>query len=498
VLRAGDIDEVFGERWDALPAARGPQADVYDSWAWHAALLHSHPEEFRALRVVSVLDDARPVALLPLTARPGHAWRSAGSMLRPRSRLILGAAEPDADLVAALVDELARSGGRTLELHRLPTRDPGTDVLLDALRAAGYRVAARERSCDRLALVTDGWAGHTAAFKSFAGYAKRFTGRMSALWDLQVRTYGDTAQAPVSDGFAVYTELQARSWKGGFDPRVHALRAELLTRAERRDWARIYIVELDGVPVAGHVWFRLGEVATWLSTAYDQSLAVLSPGTVAQWRAQDGVFHDVRHPEPRVVDLLPGGSPQKDRLSPVRPPLLDVDAMRTPIWSGVALPVRHEMRRVVPAGRARARVVLRRLRRSAVDSAEPVTTSVIGPADDNIDGTPLDTDAAVRRYLATVAGEPSADAVAATWRDGDTWWQVGRGPAALVRIGAAPNRLVREVVRLDSAFGLDDVARALGASATTGSNGTPAVIRVPRLPWPSSWRESALTTSKDG
>ncbi|HEU0042329.1 MAG TPA: GNAT family N-acetyltransferase [Jiangellaceae bacterium] len=495
MLRAGDIDEAFGERWDALPAARGPQADVYDSWAWHAALLHSHPEEFPALRVVSVLDGARPVALLPLTARPGHAWRSAGATLRPRSRLVLGASEPDADVVAAVVDELARSGGRTLELHRLPSRDPGTHVLLDALRAAGYRVAARERSSDRLALVDGGWAGHAAAFKSFAGYAKRFTGRMTALWDLQVHTYG--AHAPVSDGFAVYTDLQARSWKGGFDPRVHALRAELLTRAERRDWARIYIVELDGVPVAGHVWFRLGEVATWLSTAYDQSLAVLSPGTVAQWRAQEGVFHDVRHPEPRVVDLLPGGSPQKDRLSPVRPPLLDVDAMRTPIWSGVALPIRHELRRAVPAGRARARVLLRRLRRSAVAAPEAVTTSAIGPAADTIDGTPLDTDAAVRRYLAAVAGEPSAEAVAATWRDDDTWWQVGRGPAALVRIGAAPNRVVREVVRLDSAFGLDDVARALGATVP-GSNGAPAVIRVARLPWPSSWRESALTTSKDG
>ena len=77
VLRVGDIDGTFAAHWDSMPASRGPQADIYDSWAWHAAWMQVDERLSRSLRIATVLDGDRPVALLPLTVMRSRAWRSA-------------------------------------------------------------------------------------------------------------------------------------------------------------------------------------------------------------------------------------------------------------------------------------------------------------------------------------------------------------------------------------------------------------------------------------
>ena len=80
-------------------------------------------------------------------------------------------------------------------------------------------------------------------------------------------------------------------------------------------------------PVAVHIWFRVRDVATWLSTAYDKDLAMLSPSTIVQWWSQEQLFKD--NP-PGLVDLLPGDNPQKERLAPETPALLLVTPFAAP------------------------------------------------------------------------------------------------------------------------------------------------------------------------
>ena len=204
VLRIGDIDETFAAQWDSLPASRGPQADIYDSWAWHAAWMQVDERLSRSLRIATVLDGDRPVALLPLTVMRSRAWRSAGLDTRPRSRVVLGAEQPDPEVIGILADTLARHSP-ALALHRLPSRDPATHAIIDALQTAGYRVSTRERSADRLAQVDGGWDEHRLQFKGFAQYAKRSSGRVAKLWDLTMDVYGADPGASVEVGFRFST-----------------------------------------------------------------------------------------------------------------------------------------------------------------------------------------------------------------------------------------------------------------------------------------------------
>ncbi|MPZ93364.1 MAG: GNAT family N-acetyltransferase [Propionibacteriales bacterium] len=503
ILRVGDVDERFGARWDALPAGRADQADVYDSWAWHAAAVQADRGLARSFRLPAVLDGDDPVALLPVTVTRSGAWRSVGPDIRPRSRVVIGTEDPDPEVLGRLAETLAEGGARALALHRLPSRDPATHDLLRALRDMGYEVAVRKRSADRLAQVEDGWAGHGRTFKSFAKYARRFSARIEPLWSLTLDTYGTQPDAPLAEGFALYADLQARSWKGPFDPATRMRRAALLNRTEELGWARIYVLRIDGQPVAGHVWFRLGKVAIWMSTAHDQRLNALSPGTIVQWWAQERIFHDRLCEPPGLLDFLPGGSPQKDRLSPDRPPLLEVDAVRKSIVAGVTLPVRQQERRILPAVHARADARIRSYRERwsmrAGQRQRRVRRLDVAPGTRDGRAAPLDVeDAALRRYLAVAAGQPSPEATLERWDDGDQWWRVGDGPTALVRIGS--DRVIREVVRLDTDEHIDSVAAQLATVLAgsvsvflpddDGEAGTPVDVYDALLRWPGGWEDA--------
>ncbi|QBR91624.1 GNAT family N-acetyltransferase [Nocardioides euryhalodurans] len=496
ILRAAEVDDDLGARWDALPAGRGDQADVYDSWAWHAASLRADPALARAVRIPAVLEGEQPVALLPVTVDRSGCWRSVGMDIRPRSRIVTRGEGPDPEALGQLAESLAGAGARSLALHRLPSRDPVTEAFLGALREAGYEVARRERSEDRLAHPTGDWAAHSRDYKSFAKYVRRFCNRVTPLWDLTMDTYGTSPELPAAEGFRVYAELQARSWKGPYDPMTMIRRRELALRAEQLGWVRIFILRVAGVPVAGHVWFRLGPVATWLSTAHDQGFDALSPGTMVQWLAQERLFAEQ---PPGVLDYLPGGSPQKDRLTPDRPVLLEVDAVRRSAVAGVALPARQQARRVVPAVRDRVAARLRRPEGGeGATPDQPIRLLATAPADGALPAAPLDaSDPGLRRYLAVTSGEASPEAVAGTWAEDDGWWRIGSGPVALARLGA--DDVVREVVLLDGSTDGEDVAApALAAAldrpvsvARTDPRGTrdgaPTVVRHALLPWPAAW-----------
>jgi hypothetical protein len=492
VLSAPEIDTTFAAAWNALPAARGVQADIYDSHAWFSSWLAASADAAQGTRVVAVLDGDRPVAVLPIVGR-GSRWSVAGAEMRPRARPVIGSAEPDDEVLAVLVDGLGSAGVREIGLHRLPSRDPATAALTRLLGAAGYRVAARERSCDRLATVEGGWPGHSRRFKSFAQYTKRFTSKITPYWELALDEYGTSPDRPVADAFAIYRDLQARSWKDAFPPQVARQRAALLDVAQARGWARLYLLRIAGVPVAGHIWFRLGDVATWMSTAHDKDLGVLSPGTIVQWWSQERVFAGE---PPRLVDYLPGASQQKERLAPETPALLAVDAARRLSVAGVTLPARLEARRL-RVGVA-TRLQARGWRRAHEPSGAVVTTGQmsVAPAVDTGHGLlpvdPLDVDPAVTRYLAAATGAASAKSASESWAEDDRWWRVGDEPHALVRLSA--DGVVRDVVQLHDCLTVGGVvsavAAAIGGPLTImlDDHDDPVGIHRPRIPWPDVWR----------
>jgi hypothetical protein len=493
LLRPAEVDQSFAAAWDELPPSRGVQADFYDSHAWFSSWLSGFPDRENSTRVVAVLEGDRPVAVLPIVGRR-RRWSVAGADIRTRARPVIGTEQPDDEVLGSLVETVASAGVRELSLHRLPARDPATDALLRAMRAAGYRVDTHERSSDRLASVEGGWGGHSRRFKSFAQYTKRFTNKITPLWPLTMDEYGTSPERPVSAGFAIYRNVQARSWKGELPPAIATQRAALLGAAEGRGWARLYVLRIAGLPVAAHVWFRLGGVATWLSTAYEQDLAVLSPGTIVQWWSQERVFAGE---PPLLLDYLPGANPQKDRLAPETPPLLVTDAVRRTVVSGVTLPLRTESRRIKAGVTARLRARAGRRREAGVEAPPPDRRMRIAPAvGGEMPARPLEVDAAVTRYLATALGAPSTQAVSETWAEGDTWWQVGSAPNALVRVSR--DGVVRDLIKVENGARIGAVmaavAGALGKQLTVLLDERDRPLRVRRapLPWPDSWRDREL------
>ena len=382
----------------------------------------------------------------------------------------------------------------------MPSRDGATHELVSALRREGYQVSVREESADRLAPVSGGWEGHSREYKSFAKYAQRFSGRVTQMWDLTMDTYGVSPEAPAAEGFRLYAQLQDRSWKGPLDAKTYRRRESLIAGAERRGWTRVFVLRVAGRPVAAHVWFRVGGVATWMSTSHDQTVNALSPGTIVQWWSQERIINDALGP-PTVLDFLPGGSPQKDRLSPDRPPLLEVDAVRRLVLPGVSLRAQQVARRVVPSGRARWEILNGRARERLRRRSEPERVTVrrltLSPEGPSVPVQRLDLDdPIVRRFITVAGGHSSAEAAVKTWGPGDTWWRVGEGPSALARMSGAEEHVVLEVVRLVDDLDVQAVAGALatrsGSAVTlmlpdpSGAEGTPVVVRDPVLPWPSS------------
>ena len=498
VLRAAETDASFAAAWDSLPAGRGLQADFYDSHAWFASWLAGAPEQALNTRVVTVLDGERPVAVLPFVAN-GHDWRIAGAEVRTRTRPAVGTEEPDPEALTGMAEMLAASGARKLALHRLPSRDPATLAFIDSLRMAGYHVETRESSCDQLAYVEGGWQEHHHRFRSFAKYVKRFTGRITPYWSLTIDEYGTSPERPVDAGFSIYRDVHTRSWKGALAPALAVQRSDLLRRAEQRRWARLYVLNVASQPVAAHIWFRVGDVATWLSTAYDKDFAVLSPGTIVQWWSQEQLFKE-RPPE--VVDLLPGDNPQKQRLAPATPPLLVVDAVRRTAVSGVTFPARLQLRRVRKAAVQRTHAKLTS-RRSGPPTASATLVRRIDlpPVADGrtAKATPLEPDNALLRYLAVAAGVPNVHELTAGWSEGDRWWRVGESPSALLRVSRTGE--AREFVDLDGQLSLVDASRAVAlatdrtlvayAADPSGAVGSPTKIRATRLPWPAAWRDAS-------
>jgi hypothetical protein len=504
VLRNGDIDPEISRAWDALPPERGVQADFYDSHAWLSSWCDAAGAEVAArLRIPAVLDEGRPVAMLPLEAGSRRRWESAGSRAvdthRKRYRPVLESEKPDEEALGLLVDEVARSGVRELALNRLPSHDPATGALLAALRRGGFTVHRHERSSDCLAVVEGGWAEHRHRFAGYDRSVRTKSNRLRSLWEVSLEEYGPGAGASVADGFALYEGLHRQSWKGSLAGDVRQERLALLRRTEQLGWCRLYVLRVAGVPAAAHVWFRIGQVATWLSTAYDRRLAAVSPGSILMWRAQECLFAES---PPHLLDFMPGDNPQKDRLSPDRTPLLLVEAARRTVASGVTFPVRRRARDLLPRA-------LRRLRRAATrrrPTAPPLPPECarhleVAPGNDTLPAAPLELDTTHRRALAVLGGHASPEAMAERWHDDDSWWLVGERPSALVRLGALGSAAVAalELVLLEPGIlpveallaGVGTTAGAtvkadLPAGEADGQPGTPIPVHEAVLPWPAS------------
>ncbi len=480
-----------GDTWDALALARPGQGDPYATHAWFDAWVRAEPRVAPRVAVHAVLEDGVPVAIWPLVRSRG-TWSSTNVGNAPRTRLVLGT-DPDPDVVDALVEQVQRRGARHLRLHGLPSRDPGTDLLLAALRRQGFAVDVSPGESDNVVPVA-GSESFDKTFRKLVSSTRSRERRVTQFWDVETRTYGGGA-GPLAEGMDLLDEVQARSWKGPHQPATARRRRFFLESADRHGWVQLLVLTIAGRPAAGNVWFRLGDVAVGWSTCYDQQLAALAPGLLLHRQVQEAV----RDEAPALLDVLPGPSPFKDSLDVDRPPLLTVEAHRGAVARVVVPTARWARRTALPAARSAAERAAGLRRRDAPPATpeHPTAQRVTPRPGGTAEVTALSADPAFARYLAVARGLPSADAAASGWGPDDRWLLVD-GDRALARLGPAAGELagtVREVVPLRPGVTAREVAQAVA-----DSRGAPVALDAdaltlagpPPLPW-----VAGLATSAD-
>ncbi len=467
----------FAAAWNALPASRGTEADLFDSAAWLAAWAAATPSAASRLRAVAALDGDRLAGVLPLVAETGRRWSAAGLGFRPRFRPVVGGAEPRVEILEALADALAAAGVRELALPALPTRDPATERLEAALRRAGFAVGTRTGAVECFTRAPTGFTEHARAFKKFARTVSNFSNKGERLGEWSLAQYGfpgGPGNPLAGDAFDAYRAVHARGWKGPLREPMLTFRRELLRRTADLGWARAFVLSLAGVPAAAMLWFRVGPVAIAYSTVYDDRMAAISPGTIAMWRAHEAIFAEA---VPEILDYLPGRGAQKDQLGTERPPLVTLEATRRgPIGTAVA--------RAARPLRAAATRLTRSRRPAASFARHDVAPRAVEPtAGPPFPMAPLELDPYAELFLAVAGGHASPQKMRDGWAAGDAWWRLGEPPVALARVGtaAAGSPPVREVIALgDDEAALDAALATLARHA--GRRLALAPCRAP-LPW---------------
>ncbi len=263
----------LGPEWDVVFAA-GPGVQSRRDW-FEATENTALDGPMRPLWL-TVRQDGRPLALLPLQAGPGS---EAVSLTSPYTVLFQPLLAPGADPRAigiALAPVLRRWS--TIRLEALDPAWSGLDPLLAGLRRGGL-LANRFDHFGNWVVSTAGkdWPAYLAARPGALRETIRRRGRAAAQ-DKTIRF--EVVQQPddLPGAIAAYEAVYARSWKV---PEPYPLFTEaVLPRLAAAGLLRLCVLWRGETPLAAQYWTVQDRVATVLKLAHDDAVKALSPGTL--------------------------------------------------------------------------------------------------------------------------------------------------------------------------------------------------------------------------
>lgn len=268
----GGLDEFLRARedWDRLASRAGSPFLTHD-WllAWWRAFGEGE-------------------AACVLIRDPSGELRASGFCRRTRGVLASPTNDESGDWDVVALDEAARRrawaelaavGALRLRLERVP---PGAVApVTSVLRAAGYHVSASPGPFSPWRPLPSSWEGLTGSLsrnaRSQFGRRRRALEREGQL-TLRVDTSGSDLDAVLA--------LEASGWKSRestaitSDGRSERLYREFAAAAAARGWLRLYLLELDGVPIAADYGCAFGNAGFLLKTGFDERYGRLSPGLV--------------------------------------------------------------------------------------------------------------------------------------------------------------------------------------------------------------------------
>ena len=192
---------------------------------------------------------------------------------------------------------------------------------------------------------------------------KRWQKRLGGMGKLELRVVGDGV---TEDDIAGYQHVYDRSWK---EPEIdRTFHPAMMRWASERGVLRLFLLTLDGRPIATQLWLVKRRRAYAVKFAYDEALRERSPGALMMWRVIEHLL-DVEKVE--TFDFLKGDDPYKKQWSNKRRQRLAILAFspdlrgRTARWLDRELLPWVRRQPVLSAAKRRAAALIARRQGSA-------------------------------------------------------------------------------------------------------------------------------------
>lgn len=180
---------------------------------------------------------------------------------------------------------LARLAPGRLRLSGLIEDTPEVQIARETLADEGFEVFRRGGSPCPYLVLPDSWESLLASVSyNLRSQVRRRERALERMGDLRFRTVIDGAEMPAAldDLFRV----EGSGWKAREgtailnNPAAEALYRSFAARASVRGWLRLYLLELDGDPIAADFGCAFGRTGLLIKTGFDERHGRLSPGLV--------------------------------------------------------------------------------------------------------------------------------------------------------------------------------------------------------------------------
>jgi CelD/BcsL family acetyltransferase involved in cellulose biosynthesis len=304
---AGGI-EVLAPAWDDLVHAL--DLPFVCGALWSRCFWEAFSEPDRELAVLSARHDGRLVAILPLMRTAGLLLRRWTPAANPHTPSLVFVAEcPPLNAASAILDRLLTSAD-LIDVGPVRPDDKFCRALVEAARSRRLAVVESAAESEAVIELRSPWEEfRRAVSRNLDSSTTRHHRQLQRLGKLVFEeiTGGDGLDAVLEECF----RLEAAGWKASHGSPILARQdtrrfyTELAHRAAAVGALAVYVLRLDGKPIAFEYCLRAGRRIDMLKISYAPDLARYSPGNVLRYlilkseigRGRISVYHMGRSSE---------------------------------------------------------------------------------------------------------------------------------------------------------------------------------------------------------
>ena len=314
----GGFEKLKAEWNELLEASSSPC--LFLTWEW-LYTWWKHLSQGRRLFIITVRDGGELAAIAPLTLRPPKLAR----LLPFRSLEFLGSGIIGSDYLDVIarvgkeqdaceaLAEYLRHGKLMLEFTQLKRYSCLAEKFAAELRRCGWSLAETKTNvCPFIDLSGHSWQSYLATLGSEHRY--NFGRRLKNLMkQFEVRFEPVCSEEQRQDALSILIALHNLRWQGRacseafYTDDLISFHDELSRLALEKGWLRLFVLQLDGKPVASLYGFSYHRVFYYFQAGFDPIYGKYSTGLVAMGLAIKNALEE----GVEEYDLLHGDEPYK-------------------------------------------------------------------------------------------------------------------------------------------------------------------------------------------